>query len=164
MRVDASTASSCGVDWRDHVDTLPTGWTDDRIREATSFISGRVIRDVATAGVVGVGELLRFRMEDGEVLATAFGGEHDFPIELQVGVEEACALVADQIQDGVVDRLARPWPELVDADGHFVGVLDVGKPGGIACWTLRGMPFCAVGQLSAAIPAAGLRLAQGVAR
>lgn len=64
----------------------------------------------------------------------------------------------------MVDRLHRPRPELLDADGGLVGVLDVGGAGGIACWVLRGVPYCAVGQLSAAIPAAGHRLAQGAAR
>jgi hypothetical protein len=166
MRVGGSTSSSYGADWRDDVNPLLDGWTDARIRDATSFIWGRVIGDVATAGLVGVGELLRFRVEDGEVLATAFGGEDDFPIELHEGVESACAVTAGQLQDGVVDRLHRPWPELVDGEGRFVGVLEAGEAdqtGGIACWALRGVPFCAVGQLSAAIPAAGLWLAQGAA-
>jgi hypothetical protein len=164
MRPNASTASSCDVDWRDRVQHLLDGWTVDRIRDATSFIWGRVLNDVATAGLVGVGELLLFRVEDGEVIATAFGGEHWFPIHLADGPEAAVGLTMDELQDGVVDRLHRPWPELLDADGGFVGVLDVGQASGIACWVLRGVPFCAVGQLSAAIPAAGLRLGQGVAR
>jgi hypothetical protein len=159
MSTRSTTGTSFGVDWRDHVGPVLTGWTD-QVRDATSFIWGRVIGDVATAGLVGVGDLLRFGIADGEVVATAFGGEHDFPIELQEGPEAACALVMDQLQDGVVDRLHRPWPELLDLDGAFVGVLDIGTPAGIACWVLRGVPFCAVGQLSAAIPAAGLRLAQ----
>jgi hypothetical protein len=54
---------------------------------------------------------------------------------------------------------------LLNADGGFVGVLDVGSAGGITCRVLRGEAFCAVGQsCPAAIPAAGLRLAQGAAR
>jgi hypothetical protein len=146
------------------VDASLAGWTRERIQEATWFIWGRVIGDVATAGLVGVGELLRFGTEEGEVVATAFGGQHWFPVHLEDGPEAACRLTMDQLQDGVVDRLHRPWPELLDDSGAFVGVLDVGEARGIACWVLRGVPFCAVGQLSAAIPAAGLRLAQGAAR
>jgi hypothetical protein len=164
MRTDADSASSYGVDWRDRVNPLLSGWTADRVANATSFIRARVAADVRTSGLAVEGELLAFRTEDGEVLATAFRGEHDFPIELHEGPESACALTADQIQDGVVDRLHRPWPELVDADGGFVGVLDVATAAGIACWVLRGVPFCAIGQLAGAVPAAGLRLGQGAAR
>lgn len=133
-------------------------------REASWFLRGRILNDVATAGLVGSGELLDFGHEDGELVATAFGWQAWFPVDLEDGVEAACRLVMDQIQDGVIDRLGRPWPELLDVDGRFVGVLDVGEAAGIACWSLRGVAFCAVGQLSAAVPAAGLRLAQGVAR
>lgn len=158
MRTGTGTASSFGADWRDDVASLLGGWTAERIEGATGFIRRRVLDDVATSGLDWSGELLTFRMEDEEVLATAFGGEHDFPIELQIGVEGACALTIDQIQDGVIDRIGRPWPELLDADGAFVGVLDVAQPGGIASWVLRGVPFCAVGQLAGAVPAAGRTL------
>jgi hypothetical protein len=145
------------------VEVLLDSWPPDRIEAATSFVRTRVLTDVSTAELEQqwVGELLVFRMEDGEVLATAFGGEHDFPIELHIGAEGACALTADQMQDGVIDRLGRPWPELVDTSGGFVGVLDIAQADGIACWVLRGVPYCAVGQLAGAIPAAGHRLANG---
>jgi hypothetical protein len=143
------------------MELLLDGWAPDRIEAATSFLRERVLTDVATGQLrkEWQGELLVFRMEDGEILATAFGGEHDFPIELHDGAESACALVTDQMQDGVIDRLGRPWPELLDENGRFVGVLDVAEVGGIACWVLRGVPYCAVGQLAGAIPAAGHRLA-----
>jgi hypothetical protein len=138
-------------------------WPRDRIDDATSFVRERVLVDIATSGLEKqwVGELLVFRMEDGEVVGTAFGGEHDFPVHLDQGAETACALTADQMQDGVIDRLGRPWPELLDVDAAFVGVLDVAHAGGIACWVLRGVPYCAVGQLAGAILAAGHRLANG---
>jgi hypothetical protein len=142
---------------------LLDGWPADRIEAATSFLRARVPADVSTAKLQKewVGELLVFREEDGELLATAFGGEHDFPIDLQEGAESSCALVVDQMQDGVIDRLGRPWPELLEATGTLVGVLDVAERDGIACWVLRGVPYCAVGQLGGAIPAAGHRLASG---
>jgi hypothetical protein len=133
-------------------------WPDPRTGAALAFVRDRVLADVGTSGLVWPGALLTFRPEDGEVLATAFSGEHDFPIELQLGVETACSIVADQFQDGVIDRVGRPWPELIDAETRFVGVLDVGTPAGIACWVLRGVPFCAVGQLAAATAAAGYRI------
>jgi hypothetical protein len=140
------------------VNSLLSDWTVEKVQQATWFIWRRTVGDVATAGLVGVGELLNFRTEDGEIFASAFGGEDDFAIELHTGVESACALVAGQLQDGVIDRLGRPWPELLDADGAFVGVLEAATRSGIACWVLRGVPFCAVGQLAGAIPAAGYTL------
>jgi hypothetical protein len=145
------------------VEFLLSGWPQYRIDAATSFVRERVLVDIATSGLEQqwVGELLVFRMEDGEVVGTAFGGEHDFPVHLDQGAETACFLTADQMRDGVIDRLGRPWPELLDADGAFVGVLDVAEAGGIACWVLRGVPYCAVGQLAGAVPAAGHRLGVG---
>lgn len=158
MPTGSGPASISDVDWRDCVAALLGGWTAGRIDDATGFIRRRVVTDVATSALEWDGELLAFRMEDEEVLATAFDGEHDFPIELHIGVEGSCALTIDQVQDGVMDRIGRPWPELLDPDGAFVGVLDVGTPGGIACWVLRGVPYCAVGQLAGAVSAAGHRL------
>lgn len=145
------------------VEFLLVGWSQDRIDAATSFVRGRVLADITTSGLEKqwVGELLVFRMEDGEVVGTAFGGEHDFPVHLDEGAETACFLTADQMQDGVIDRLNRPWPELLDPDGEFVGVLQLAEVGGVACWVLRGVPYCAVGQLAGAVPAAGHRLASG---
>jgi hypothetical protein len=139
---------------------LLSGWPPERIEAATSFVHDRVCLDIATSGLqqVWIGDLLVFGMEDGEVIGTAFGGEHWFPVHLDEGAETACALTADQMQDGVIDRLGRPWPELLDPHGAFVGVLDVAKHDGIACWVLRGVPFCAVGQLAGAVPAAGYTL------
>ena len=116
------------------------------------------VGDVATAGLVGVGELLHFGTGDGETVAWTFGFQSGVEVDDGDGVEAACTVVMDELQDGVMDRLGRPWPELVDADGGFVGVLEPRLVTGIACWVLRGVPFCAVGQLSAAIPAAGLGL------
>ena len=145
------------------VEFLLASWSPDQIDAATSFVHGRVVTDIATSGLTKqwVGELLVFRMEDGEVVGTAFGGEHDFPVHLDQGAETACYLTADQMQDGVIDRLARPWPELLDKDGAFAGVLEPAEVGGIACWVLRGVPYCAIGQLAGAVPAAGHRLASG---
>ena len=127
--------------------------------DATWFIHGRVSGDVMTTGLLGVGELLAFGHEQGEPVVWSFGYQSEVPYDLADGVEATCALVMDQVQDGVIDRLGRPWPELVDAGGTFVGVLEPAVASGLACWALRGVPFCAVGQLSAAVPANGFRLA-----
>jgi hypothetical protein len=129
-----------------------------RLRTTTEFVRQRVLDDVRTSRYQWTGEPLVFRIEDGELVGSAFGGESDFPVHVEDGAETACALTANEVQDGVIDRIGRPWPELLDAEDQFVGVLEIGTPGGIACWVLRGMPFCAVGQLVGAAPAAGYRV------
>jgi hypothetical protein len=61
------------------------------------------------------------------------------------------------LQDAVVDSLGRPWPEVGGSDS--VGVLDVAvEPVGIAHWSLRGRPLCAVGHLLATCRALGWRV------
>jgi hypothetical protein len=45
---------------------------------------------------------------------------------------------------------------LVDPAGASLGVLEPALVEGLAGWALRGQAFCAVGQLSAAVGAAGL--------
>ena len=122
------------------------------------FIHGRGGGGGAPARRGGGGGLLPDGPGDGEAGAWADGVPSPGAGDDGDGVEAACTVVMDELQDGVMDRLGRPWPELVDADGGFVGVLEPRLVTGIACWVLRGVPFCAVGQLSAAIPAAGLGL------
>jgi hypothetical protein len=136
----------------------PNDLVSGRVGSALDFLRGRVLLDVTTSGYEWTGVPLAFRVQDGEVVASAFDGEHDFPVHLEDGAEVACESTMDQVQDGVIDRLGRPWPELLDADGAFVGVLDPGQADGIACWVLRGVPYCAVGQLAGAVPAAGHHL------
>jgi hypothetical protein len=131
------------------------GWPSEQVDAALFLIRTRVLADVATTGLEVE---LAFRVEDGEVVASAFGGEHDLPVHLEDGVETACAWVASELQDGVADRLNRAWPELVDGDGMFVGVLEPTAAGGVAVWAVRGVAFCAVGQLAGAVPARGHRL------
>ncbi|MBI3687149.1 MAG: hypothetical protein HY241_07385 [Actinobacteria bacterium] len=97
-------------------------------------------------------------VEPGDVVATLLGGRHEFVARLDEGVEYACWVVADQLQDGVMDDLARPWPELEDSEGRIVGVLEPQfEPLMLAHWALRGAPFCAVGHLHDAVAAAGWR-------
>jgi hypothetical protein len=67
-------------------------------------------------------------------------------------------VVADQLQDNVIDQLARPWPELRDAAGRAVGVLEPRYGNGLAQWALRGDALCAVGHLTSAVGAAGFRI------
>jgi hypothetical protein len=126
---------------------------------ALEFVRTRVAADAATAHPLDADELLRFDLEDGELISVAFDGESSFPLDLEDGVEATCRLVLDQVQDCVTGRQHRPWPELRHGDGRFVGVLDPGEQAGLACWLLRGVPFCAVGQLAGAVRAAGLRVA-----
>lgn len=91
-----------------------------------------------------------------DVIAILLGGRHEFPAGLENGVEYACYLIADRLQDGVVDDLGRPWPELRDGARRSLGVLEPRYLHGLAHWALREEPFCAVGQLLPAAAAAGL--------
>jgi hypothetical protein len=154
------------------------GWTAERVAAAVDFIAARVMADFAAVAVVSGSELLRLRLDpawscggappaDGvgrlsgpdDVIAVLLGGRHEFPAGLEDGVEYAAFLVADHLQDGVIDDMGRPWPELRDAEGRSVGVLEPRYEHGLAHWALRGDPFCAVGQLGQAVPASGLAIA-----
>jgi hypothetical protein len=155
------------------------GWTAERLAAALDFIAARMVADFAEiAGAVG-DDLLRLRLDpawsndggspadDGtsrqagpdDVIAVLLGGRHEFPAGLEDGVEYASYLVADRLQDGVIDDLGRPWPELRDAEGRSLGVLEPRYEQGLAHWALRGEPLCAVGQLGPAVPASGLAIA-----
>ena len=60
------------------------------------------------------------------------------------------------VQDAVVDRTGRPWPQVVGEDGTTIGVLDVELlADGAAGWTLRGDDIGPVGQLVAACRSRG---------
>jgi hypothetical protein len=53
----------------------------------------------------------------------------------------------------------QPWPELLDSQGRFVGVLAPSSDDlGVAQWHLRDEPFCAIGHLHKACEAAGLTI------
>lgn len=94
----------------------------------------------------------------GEV--TCVCGGHEFPLPFD-DAETACAYAAYMLQDDAIDELGRPWPELLDSDGKFVGVLVPpadAEGGGIAHWALREEPFCTIGHLHEAVAAAGLRI------
>ena len=70
-----------------------------------------------------------------------------------------CALVMSVVQDDIVDARGRPWPEVADGNGSGLGVLDVvNEPLGIAHWSLRGHPLCAVGHLVETCRALGWRI------
>lgn len=60
-------------------------------------------------------------------------------------VEGAIATLANVFQDDVIDSLPGIWPSV---DG--VALL-ASAESGVACWCLRGKPWCAVGQLAAAL-------------
>jgi hypothetical protein len=86
-------------------------------------------------------------------------GEHVFAAGFEQGIEAGCARVMSVVQDDVVDARGRPWPELTDADGSGLGVLDVScEPLGIAHWSLHGHPLCAVGHLLETCRARGWRV------
>jgi hypothetical protein len=86
-------------------------------------------------------------------------GEHVFAAGFDQGIEAGCATVMSVVQDDVVDARGRPWPEVTDASGSGLGVLDVScEPLGIAHWSLRGHPLCAVGHLVETCRALGWRV------
>ena len=138
-------------------------WTPERIATASAFVIERVEADFARTPLPNI----ELRMDPGwtgtvsaqpgpqDVICIC--GGHEFQAQLQGGVEQACITIAWQLQDDVMDELNRPWPELLDAGGNFVGVP---TPGGdpIAVWALRGEPFCSVGHLQRAVEAAALRI------
>ncbi len=155
------------------------GWSEERVAAAMDFIASRIRTDFEGVTGAPVGDLLTLRIDptwanDGDwpadrrpgesprpddVIAVLFGGRHEFPVGLEIGVEYACYLVADRMQDNLVDELGRPWPELHGPTGRFAGVLEPRYERALACWALRGQPFCAVGQLAPAVPAAGFLIA-----
>lgn len=60
------------------------------------------------------------------------------------------------VQDAVIDRTGRPWPEILDSGGTPIGVMDVDMlPDGEAGWTLKGDAIGPVGQLLAACASRG---------
>jgi len=154
-------------------------WTAERLVAAMDFIASRVRADFDAVAGPPFGDLLTLRIDptwvtDGawpsdrpagdsprpdDVIAVLFGGRHEFPAGLEEGAEYACHLVADRMQDNVIDELGRPWPELHDPTGGFVGVLEPRYERALACWALRGQPLCAVGQLAPGVAAAGLVIA-----
>lgn len=63
-------------------------------------------------------------------------------------VEAATASLAWTFQDGVVDDRHEAWPQV---DGR---PLWPSADSGVACWCLDGKPWCAIGQLAAALESA----------
>ena len=130
-------------------------WTGVGLLRAMHFLQARLRVDLSVPGMpaIEVGRDSSF----GEVLpagapgrSTAdivvIAGGHRFSANLGRGVEAACAHAASVLQDDVMDLLQRPWPELTL--GAVRGVLEPGlDPFGIAHWSLRGRPVCAVGHL-----------------
>lgn len=77
-------------------------------------------------------------------------------IGLENGSEQGCLVVMSAVQDAVIDRTGRPWPEVLDKEGTTIGVLDVDLlPDGSAGWTLRGDRVGPVGRLVAACTSRG---------
>lgn len=86
-------------------------------------------------------------------------GEHVFAAGFEQGIEAGCARVMNVVQDDVIDARGRPWPEVTDGNGSGLGVLEVSsEPLGIAHWSLRGHPLCAVGHLVETCRAWGWRV------
>jgi hypothetical protein len=145
------------------VDEMPP-----RLAAAVSFVVERVRADVGPAAGLPPASVVAVRLDPSwadpaaagegaeDLVATVFAGRHEFPLGLEDGVEYACWNLKNQVQDDVVGELGRPWPELVDLSGSTLGVLEPTLVGGLAGWALRGRAFCAVGQLTAAVAAAGL--------
>jgi hypothetical protein len=86
-------------------------------------------------------------------------GGHVFSAGFEHGLEAACSVVMSMLQDDVIGARGRPWPEIADRDGSGLGVLDVSvEPLGIAHWSLRNHPLCAVGHLVETCRALGWRV------
>jgi hypothetical protein len=139
-----------------------------RLAAAVSFVLDRVRADVGPVAGLPPATVVAVRLDPSwadpaaagegaeDLVVTVFAGRHEFPLGLEDGVEYACWNLANQVQDDVVGELSRPWPELVDPSGATLGVLEPTLVGGLAGWALRGRAFCAVGQLTEAVGAAGL--------
>jgi hypothetical protein len=70
---------------------------------------------------------------------------HGMHFAVSLPREQLVAAVADRLQDDVVDSTGAPWPT-VNGEPLFPSA-----ESGVACWCLGGRPWCAVGQLSAAL-------------
>jgi hypothetical protein len=148
------------------------GGLPPRLAAAVSFVVDRVRADVGPVAGLPPATVVAVRLDPSwadpaagetaagetaeDLVATVFAGRHEFPLGLEDGVEYACWNLANQVQDDLVGELSRPWPELVDPSGATLGVLEPTLVGGLAGWALRGRPFCAIGQLTATVGAAGL--------
>ena len=131
----------------------------------------RAVLDRVRADVDGAGLKIQMRVDPSfaqpgsvderppvdQVVAMING--HVFSVGFEHGLEAGCATVMSGVQDDLVDASGRPWPDIVDHDGGGLGVLDVAlEPLGIAHWSLRGHPLCAVGQLASTCRALGWRV------
>jgi hypothetical protein len=142
---------------------------DQPLRELD--VAMRAVLDRVRADAVGTGLTVELRVDP--QFAVADGGddrppahqvvgvigEHVFAAGFEHGLEAGCALVMSMVQDDVVDARGRSWPEVTDGSGSGLGVLDVYfEPLGIAHWSLRGHPLCAVGHLVETCRALGWRI------
>ena len=138
-------------------------WTPERIARASAFVIERLAADFAHTPLPKIelhldpGWTGTVSTQPGPQDVICVCGGHEFQAQLQGGVEQACVTIAWQLQDDVMDKLNRPWPELLDQHGNFVGV-PTPDAGPIAAWKLKDEPFCAVGHLHRAVDAAGLRI------
>jgi hypothetical protein len=128
----------------------------------------RAVLDRVRADLDGVGLHVELRVDQGFAVPGGVDdrspvhqvvgviGEHVFSAGFEHGLEAGCAAVMSTVQDDVVGLHGRPWPEIAERDGSDVRVLDVAvEPIGIAHWSFRGRPLCAVGHLLATCRALG---------
>jgi hypothetical protein len=110
-----------------------------------SFILDRLNADFGTAGCGSVGFVLN--PEPGWAGPVwSFGGA-----QTACGyddVESAAATLAGTFQDSVIGERHGAWPQV---EGR---ALFPSADSGVACWCLDGKPWCAIGQLAAALAAA----------
>lgn len=60
------------------------------------------------------------RLDLSDVVAVV--GPRRFRVGLENGTEVGCVAVMSALQDDVVDRTGRPWPEILGPDGAVIGV------------------------------------------
>ena len=135
----------------------PNDWTSSGLRRAIGFVQSRIRGDFENTGLARVKlkdeptfasrELQYAKMSNRAEDVIVVCGGHRFISHMELGVEAACAHIADVLQDDVMDILGRPWP-YVSLSARAAGVLEPATaPAGIAHWQLRGEPICAIGHL-----------------
>lgn len=80
-------------------------------------------------------------------------GGRSFPVSLREGLPSALVAVVSALQDEVMDRLNRPWPQVITPAVVLEPVLD---EEGVAVWASRDRSLrCSIGYLTSTFGAVG---------